>query len=116
MESFFYGVFAGIVLTTIVVNIVLRRATRRAEQQLEEMVQAIQALSANQVQARVEEDNGVFYVYRADDNTFLAQGTTMSELRERIESRMKDAMVYVTEGDPEVLARLKATNTEITHA
>jgi lipopolysaccharide export LptBFGC system permease protein LptF len=116
MEQFLIGMFAGIVLTVIVGRWILIRATARAEQQIEQMVQAIQALSVNQVQARVEEDNGVFYVYRADDNTFLAQGTTMAELRERIESRMKDAMVCVTEGDPEVLARLKATGTEVTHA
>jgi hypothetical protein len=116
MIEFVFGVIAGMIITTVLVNIAFRLATRRAEQQIEQLAEAIKTLSANQIQARVEEDNGVFYVYRVDDNSFLAQGNTMAELRERIESRMKNVMVYVTEGDAEVLARLKATATETTHA
>jgi hypothetical protein len=115
-EAFFYGLFAGIALSVIVVNIALRIATRRAERQIEELAAAINALSPPKIEARVEEQDGVFYVYRADDNSFLAQGTNLPELRQRIESRMKDVMVYVTEGDAEVLARLKSTGTETTHA
>jgi predicted RNase H-like HicB family nuclease len=116
MEMFFIGFVTSLVLTTILVNIMLRIAKKHTEQQLKEIAETIKAFSANQIQARVEEDDGVFYVYRVDDNTFLAQGTTMAELRERIESRMKEAMVYVTEGDAEVLSRLKATSPESTHA
>ena len=116
MIEFVYGIIAGMIITAVLVNIAYRLATRRAEQQIEQLAAAIKTLSANQIQARVEEDNGVFYVYRIDDNSFLAQGTSMAELKERIESRMKDAMVFVTEGDAEVLARLKATATETTHA
>jgi hypothetical protein len=109
MMEFVSGIILGMIITAVLVNIAYRLATHRAEKQIEQLAEAIKALTANQIQARVEEDNGVFYVYRTDDNSFLAQGTCMSELKERIESRMKDAQVYVTEGDPEVLARLKAT-------
>jgi hypothetical protein len=116
MIEFVYGIIAGMIITAVLVNIAYRLATRRAEQQIEQLAEAIKTLSANQIQARVEEDNGVFYVYRIDDNSFLAQGTSMAELKERIESRMKDARVFVTEGDPEVLSRLKATAAETTHA
>jgi hypothetical protein len=116
MEMFVVGFVTGIVLTVIAVNIALRIATRRAEQQIEELAAAINALSPPKIEARVEEQDGVFYVYRADDNTFLAQGTNLSELRERIESRIRDAKVFVTEGDAEVLARLKSTGTETTSA
>ena len=116
MIEFVSGIIAGLIIAAVLINIAWRLVTRRAEQQIEQLAEAIKTLSANQIQARVEEQAGVFYVYRVDDNTFLAQGTTMSELRERIESRMKDAMIYVTEGDAEVLARLKATVTETTHA
>ena len=116
MIEFVSGIIAGLIIAAVLINIAWRLVTRRAEQQIEQLAEAIKTLSANQIQARVEEDNGVFYVYRIDDNSFLAQGTTMAELRERIESRMKDAMIYVTEGDPEVLSRLKATATETTHA
>jgi len=112
MIEFVAGIIAGMIITAVIVNIALRVATRRAEQQLEQLAEAIKTLSANQIQARVEEDNGVFYVYRVDDNSFLAQGTTMAELKERIESRMKDATVMVTEGDTDVLQRLRDTKTD----
>jgi len=114
--EFVFGIIAGMMVTAVLVSIAYRMAVRRAEQQIENLSEAIKAFGANLVQARVEEDNGVFYVYRVDDNSFLAQGTSIGELKERIESRLRDVMVHVTEGDPEVLARLKATNTEGTHA
>jgi vancomycin resistance protein YoaR len=82
---------------------------RRAEQNLEALVKALEEVSANNIQARVEEDSGVFYVYNAQDGTFLAQGRTLTELRERLEQRWPDAVVAVTEGDTAVLERLKAT-------
>ena len=115
-EAFFYGMFAGLVLSAIVIYWISKFARRRLEREVQQLIEQIKDQAGPQIQARVEEQDGVFYVYRADDNTFLAQGTTLAELKSRIESRMKDAMVYVTEGDPEVLARLKSTNTEATNA
>lgn len=116
MMEFAAGIIVGMIITAVLVNIAWRMATRQAERDIEQLVESIRALKDNQVQARVEEADGVFYVYRVDDNSFLAQGTTMAELKQRIESRMRDARVYVTQGDAEVLERLKATATETTHA
>ena len=117
MTEFVFGIIAGMIITAVLVNIAWRMATRHDEQQVEQLVEAIKALSvADLVQARVEESDGVFYIYRVDDDSFLAQGTTMAELKEHIESRMKDARVYVTQGDVAVLEKLKATATETTHA
>ncbi len=116
MEMFFIGVVAGVVVTGILVDIAFRVAIKRAERQVEELAAAINALSPPKIEARVEEQDGMFYVYRTDDNSFLAQGSNLDELRERIESRIRDARVFVTEGDAEVLARLKSTGTETSSA
>jgi acetyl-CoA acetyltransferase len=58
--------------------------------------------------ARVEQIDGVFYVYDARDGSFLAQGQTADELRDRIETRVKNAQVRITEGEESVLSLLKA--------
>ena len=109
MESFAIGFFAGVVIASVALRIALHIATRRAEAQLETLMAAIKTVSATNIEARVEQHDGVFYIYRVDDNTFIAQGNSLTELRQRIEDRVKDARVFVTEGDPEVVSALKAT-------
>ena len=109
MESFIIGFFAGAVMASVALRIALHIATKRAEAQIETLMAAIKTVSAKHIAARVEQHDGVFYVYRVDDNTFLAQGSSLDELKQRIEDRIKDAQVFVTEGDPEVVSALKAT-------
>lgn len=109
MESFAIGFFAGAVIASAALRIALHIATKRAEAQLETLMSAIKTVSDKHIAARVEQHDGVFYVYRVDDNTFLAQGNSLTELKQRIEDRIKDARVFVTEGDPEVMSALKAT-------
>lgn len=109
MDSFFIGFLAGALVASVVLRIALSIATRRAEEQLEALMAALKTVSAKHIAARVEQHDGVFYVYRLDDDTFLAQGNSLTELSQRIEDRMKDARVFVTEGDPKVVSALKAT-------
>jgi hypothetical protein len=47
-------------------------------------------------------------VYNNDTNEFMAQGSTLAELRERIKTRWKDRRVSVVAGDEAVLEQLKA--------
>jgi vancomycin resistance protein YoaR len=109
MENFIIGAVAGVIVTAVVLRVALHLAVRRAEKTLEALEQAIENLQANMIPARVEQHDGMFYVYNARDNSFIAQGTSLAELRSRIEGRMKDAHVVVQEGDPAVLEALKAT-------
>lgn len=113
MIEFVFGVIAGMIITAVLVNIAYRLATRQAEQEVEQLIGQIKTVTANWIKARVEQDNGVFYVYRVDDNTFMAQGSTMAELKDKIEARWKEATVFVTEGDEHVLQSLKNTQTNL---
>lgn len=109
MIEFAIGIVAGIVASIVLVRLAVWYLLKKAEQRLQELIQTVEQAQANSVQARVEEHDGVFYVYNAEDNTFMVQGTNIAELKKRINERWKDVRVYVTEGDESVLERLKAT-------
>lgn len=107
--DFLLGLGIGIVATAIVIRILLAIAVRRAEATIQALEYAINELKNSTVSARVEEHDGVFYVYDAEDDTFLVQGTDLSELKRNLETRYRDKNIVVTQGDESVLARLKDT-------
>lgn len=109
MTEFIVGLIFGIALTLVVVRIALTIAVRRAEATIQALEQAINVLNSSTISARVEEHDGVFYVYNAEDGTFLVQGSSMTELQEKLDSQYQNKNIVVTEGDESVLARLKNT-------
>ena len=109
MTEFIVGLVFGIALTLVAVRILLTIAVRRAEATIQALEQAIDALNSSTITARVEEHDGVFYVYNADDDTFLVQGSSMNELQEKLESQYQNKNIVVTQGDESVMARLKNT-------
>ena len=110
MIEFIVGVVAGVVLTVLVATWLMRTIVARTEADIDAIVAEIKKVSENIIPARVEQHDGVFYVYNTRDNSFIAQGESITEIKARIEERMKDATVMVTEGDPNVLQKLKDTN------
>lgn len=117
MTELFVGMIFGMCLALAVVYLYLRMVMLRAAQNLDDLLQVIERLKESIIHARVEEADGVFYVYNTEDQSFMAQGRTIAELRERIEQRWHDAQVMITQGEQAVLDRLKATGRdEITEA
>ena len=113
MTELIVGMIAGIVLTCWILYVMVQRAMRRAEHNLERITHVIEQLKQGMILARVEEEDGVFYIYNTQDSTFMAQGTTVAEIRQRIEQRWQDVSVYVTEGDKDVIERLKSTASQV---
>ena len=113
MTELIVGMVWGIALTCGILYLMVQRAMRRAEHNLERITHVIERLKEDMILARVEEADGVFYIYKTEDSTFLAQGTTVAEIRERIEERWRDVHVYVTEGDQDVIERLKSTGAQV---
>ena len=107
------GVAIGITLTCWIMWFMIRRAERRAVENIERLLHVLDKLKEGQILARVEEQDGIFYVYNTEDQSFMAQGTTIAELRERIDQRWADAQVMITEGDKDVIERLKGTGTDL---
>ena len=109
MIEFILGAAAGVIIGYMVLRILLHIALSRAERELGLLTQAVEIYQASTIPARVELIDGVFYVYDTRDGSFLAQGQTVTELRARIESRVKHARVLVTEGEESVLSLIKSS-------
>ena len=108
MIEFLIGAAAGAIVGYMVFRIMIHIAVSRAERELGLLARAVEIYEASTIPARVEQIDGVFYVYDTRDDSFLAQGQTVTELRSRIESRVKHARVLVTEGEEAVVSLLKA--------
>ena len=108
MIEFLIGAAAGAIVGYMVFRIMIHIAVSRAERELGLLARAVEIYEASTIPARVEQIDGVFYVYDTRDDSFLAQGQTVTELRSRIESRVKHARVMVTEGEEAVISLLKA--------
>ena len=108
MIEFLLGAAAGVIIGYVVLRILVHIALSRAERELGLLARAVEIYEAATIPARVEHVNGVFYVYDTRDDSFLAQGQTVDELRSRIETRVKHAQVRITEGEESVLSLIKS--------
>ena len=108
MIEFLLGAAAGVIVGYVVLRILVHIAVRRTEKELELLIRAVEIYQASTIPARVEQIDGVFYVYDTRDDSFLAQGHSVDELRDRIRSRVKHAKVLVTEGEESVLSLIKS--------
>jgi ribosome-binding ATPase YchF (GTP1/OBG family) len=109
MIDFLLGMGLGIATTVVILYFIIKRAEAHLVDNIKTIMDQLEEQTKNIISARVEQHDGVFYVYNVSDNSFIAQGNSVQEIRESIESRMKDATVLVTEGDESVLAALKET-------
>jgi len=100
------GIFVGAFLFYLAVKLAVNILTRRIEQELETLEEVLKE-HVDLIPCRVEQHQGVFFVYNNDTNEFMAQGSTLAELRERIKARWKDQRVSVVAGDEAVLEQLK---------
>jgi len=100
------GIFIGVTAFYLTMKLAVNLLARRIEQQLETLDQALKE-HVDLIPCRVEQHNGVFFVYNNETNEFMAQGNDLAELRERIKTRWKDRRVSVVAGDENVLAQLK---------
>lgn len=112
MTELIVGVVFGVVLGALMFRIMIYFAVRRAQGELENLITVMNRLQENMIMCRVEQHEGVFYVYNTRDQSFVAQGKTLSELQQAVESRWRDVDIYLTEGDQAVLQSLKATESK----
>lgn len=106
------AVLLGMFIGAMAFKIFLHFAMRRASQDLSNLLAVIEKLQQSMIICRVEEHHGIFYIYNVTDNSFVAQGKDLEEIRQAAERRWKNIDIMVNEGDKEVIDRLKATGTE----
>ena len=109
MSDMMMGVLIGIGLTYVFFKITAFFLNRYVERQVRETLDLIKEQTKNLIAARVEEDQGMFYVYNTEDNGFIAQGRSAAEIKSAIDSLHIGKRVIVTEGDDKVIKRLEDT-------
>lgn len=65
------------------------------------------AMDSFMIPAVVEKENGVYYCYQETDHKFLAQGSSLAELREIFKTTMPEKTVYINGGNPEAVEELR---------
>ena len=95
----------GVVLLVglVVVWYILRRFNDRLEQQLAELVEE---LEDRLIGLEVEVDNNQYFLYNIKDKSFVCQGATAEELKQRFMARCPNQNAYFAGGDERAIQYL----------
>jgi len=111
--DFFLGLAVGVAVSYLITRFIVWATMRQIEREGIEVEQLIQNMKQRVqeriVQARLEEHQGMFYLYRVDNNEFIAQGRSHAEIKTITDKRLPDLPVYVTEAEDSVMERYSAT-------
>jgi hypothetical protein len=105
MESFIVGIITGGLLVFMLFNWVVSRLLKRLASQ--------ETAESSKLLTRLEEHNGVFYLYRYDTDEFLAQGSSKKEVQQRVNEKFKNSPVDVYvffSGEPDTLKKFNHEN------
>lgn len=103
MIGMIIGVTGFYLAIKVAINVLMRRLAGDIES-----LQAELDEQQKPIPARVELHDKVFFVYNNETNEFMAQGTDLAELRERIRARWSQQKVSLVAGDDDAIALLKA--------
>lgn len=116
MDNILSGIFIGVAIGVIAVVLYAKWKVIRLQYLVDRAIQdAASDLRATQdvrpqVQCRVEEDNGIFYVFNRDTNEFLGQGSAADEIASVLNQRFpKGIVVNLVESTGNAIDKLKAT-------
>jgi hypothetical protein len=102
------GMFVGIFIMLVFIRSAVREALDAADNSLKQLKDLVEEEIERTVQTRIEEHDGIYYVYNIKDGTFLGQGTTLKEIITSITKRLPNTNVNITQGDVDVINKLKA--------
>ncbi len=112
MMEFFTGFALGTAVGVFIVLMFIRSAVRdaleSADDSLTRLKNLVETEIENTIQTRVEEHDGVYYIYNVKDGAFLVQGSTLKEVKDSIERQFPNTNVNITSGDVDVIKKLKA--------
>jgi hypothetical protein len=95
----------GIVLIVglVIVWYILRRFNDQLEQQL---VALVQELEDRLIGLEVEVDNNQYFLYNIKDKSFICQGATAEEIKQRFQARCPNQNAYFAGGDERAIEYL----------
>ena len=98
------GILIGAGLAILLIYLYIRGLVLQVMAELDEHIERV----ANTLMpVIVERMNGVIFCYNKEDNQFICQGTTLSEVRAAFKARFPDRTAYLDGGDPDLVEELK---------
>jgi hypothetical protein len=108
MMEFFIGFALGVFAVLAFIKSAVREALESADDSIKRLQDLVEKEIENTIQTRVEEHDGVYYIYNIEDGAFLGQGMTLNEVKDCIAKRLPDTNVNIVEGDIEVIKKLQS--------
>lgn len=105
MVGIFFGALICFVIIAAVAHIIVRMRLAKLERAL---INGIKKFREHVIPARIEEVNGMIYLYNRETEEFLGQGTTFQELNDSVKMRYPNKLFDVAQG--ELAKYMKAEN------
>ena len=99
------GILIGAALAVLLIYLYIRGLIREV---MAELDRHIEAAADTLMPVIVERMNGVIFCYSKEDNQFICQGSTLTEIRAAFKARFPDKTAYLDGGDPDLVEELKA--------
>jgi hypothetical protein len=100
------AVIIGMVLGIVLIGLAAWYEVKRFEYKLERMINT--AIKDTMFGLEVEQHQGVFFCYSAQDRQFVCQGADLEQIRSAFRQRYPDRIAYITGGDPTAVQQLQA--------
>ena len=98
------GFLAGILVSVLTIRWVARRLIDRIA---ESLAKDDEESSVKEMKLKIEFDQNNYFMYNVTDGSFVVQGETIAQIRERLRERFPDYNATVVDGDPEAVAKLR---------
>jgi len=114
--DFVLGMFFGMFVSYIVVKFVVWRTMHEINQMLgydfrDRLREAIDLPeNADKIETRLEDIDGIFYIYNKHNDEFIAQGADASELIKQITHRFANHEIVISAGEPNAIKRFKESS------
>ena len=99
------GIVIGAALAVLLIYLYVRGLIREV---MTELDAHIEKAAGTLMPVIVERMNGVIFCYSKEDNQFICQGSTLTEIRAAFKARFPDKTAYLDGGDPDLVEELRA--------
>jgi hypothetical protein len=90
----------------LILQVLVNATNQHLEQKVERLDAEIEAIKKIYKRVKIEEYDGMFYVFDVETDEFLGQGRTAEEFADRLKHNL---VLQPVEGDPDVIARFRKT-------
>ena len=104
--SFVFWLVVFYHIIAFVAQVYLQSQRERTVERIDEAIAGMKEVLENHIPAKVEQHGDQFYLFNRDTDQFIAQGRDAQEIADRTPARQS---IYVTDGEPDVVQRFKAT-------